>query len=137
MPENILIDLNVIVDVLLERGGFETSRNVLELGESGSHRLFISAHMVTTFAYILEEAKVPRPEIWRHINWLLQIFAVVPTDGELLKTALKSRIKDYEDAVVEQAALTFGASAIVTRNVKDFKASAVRALTPEAYLKLL
>ena len=53
MPKNILIDLNVIVDVLLERSGVEASTNILELGESNDCLLYISAHMVTAFAYLL------------------------------------------------------------------------------------
>ncbi len=135
MQKNILIDINVIIDVLLERRGFESSRDVLELSELGSHRLYISAHMVTTFAYILEEAKVPRPEIRRHIEWLLRMFVVVPVDKALLEAALKSRVTDYEDAVVEQAAVMCNASAIVTRNIKDFKTSTAQVLTPEAYVR--
>jgi predicted nucleic acid-binding protein len=131
MPKNILIDLNVIIDVLLERRGFEASLTILELGESDSHRLYISAHIVTTFAYVLEEAKVPRPEISRHLSWLLRAFIVVPIDDKLLKNALKSHIRDYEDAVVEQAAVSCDAVAIITRNIKDFKDSAIRPITPE------
>ena len=137
MPKNITIDLNVIIDVLLERKGFEYSRKVLELSESGNHRLYISAHMVTTFAYILEAAKVPRSEIIHHIDWLLQTFLIVPVDKTLLKIALKSQLKDYEDAVVEQAAIICNASTIVTRNVKDFKASSLMVFEPEGYLKEL
>jgi predicted nucleic acid-binding protein len=136
MPKNILIDLNVIVDVLLQRKGFKESLIVLELGESGSRRLYISAHMVTTFAYVLEEAKVLRPEIVRHLDWLLRSFTVVPINDDLLKKALKSRIHDYEDAVVEQAAISCSAAAIITRNVKDFKASAIRVVNPEEYVSL-
>lgn len=133
MPKNILIDLNVIIDMLLERRGFEASRDVIQLGERGRHRLFISAHMVTTFAYVLEAARVPRPQILRHVEWLLQFFVVVPVDSALLEAALKSRIRDYEDAVVEQAARACDALVIVTRNVKDFKPGTVRAMSPEQY----
>jgi predicted nucleic-acid-binding protein len=134
MPKNIFVDLNVIVDVLLERTGFEASSRVIESGELGNAQLYISAHMVTTFAYLLEAAKVPRPEILRHIHWILNLFTVVATDNSLLTTALKSRVDDYENAVVEQAAHTCGAAMIITRNVRDFRASIVRAITPEEYL---
>ena len=135
MPKNILIDLNVIIDVLLERQDFESSRDVLELSELGGYRLYISAHAVTTFGYILEQAKVPRFEILRHIKWLLQVFIIVPTDEALLKAALKSPLKDYEDAVVEQAAIICNASTIITRNIKHFKASRVQVLTPKEYFQ--
>ena len=132
MPKNILVDLNVILDVLLERSGYQASQSVLELQQTEGHTLFISAHTVTTFAYLLEHAKVPRTEISRHIDWLLQTFSVVSTSAEILNDALESRITDYEDAVIEQAALECQASLIVTRNIKDFRLSAVSATTPES-----
>lgn len=133
MPKNILVDLNIILDVLLERPGFEASRSVLELQESASYNVHISGHVVTAFAYLLEHAKVPRAEVLRHVIWLLQTFLVVATTGDILSDATKSRIADYEDAVIEQAALTCGASAVITRNVKDFNNSAVAAITPERF----
>lgn len=135
MPKNILIDLNVILDVLLERSGFESSQAVLRLGETASFNLSISAHIVTTFAYLLESTKVPKKDIARQLDWLLQTFTVIATDDKLLAAALLSRVTDYEDAVTEQAALAGGALVIITRNVKDFKNSAVPAMTPAAYLK--
>jgi predicted nucleic acid-binding protein len=137
MPENILIDLNVILDVLLERKGFETSRDVIQLAEKGGVQIYISAHIVATFAYLLEDAKVPNQEILHYIDWLVGTFKVVPTDEELLRAALKSSIRDYEDSVVERAAVACQASVIVTRNVRDFKASVIPALLPESYLEKL
>jgi predicted nucleic acid-binding protein len=136
MQKNILIDLNVILDVLLERTGFNSAQRVIELSENNGYRLYISAHMVTTFAYLLENAKVPNHQIKHQLSWLLETFVVIPLDGNILKDALKSHIEDYEDAVVEQAAITCKATVIVTRNIKDFKESRVQALTPEAYLQI-
>ncbi len=133
MQENILIDLNIVLDVLLERKGFEASKRILELNESENYKLHISAHLVTTFAYLLEEAKVPVREIQVHIKWLIETLNVVPVDGIVLKNALKSHIKDYEDAVVEQAAIICKATTIITRNIKDFNLSVIPALKPEDY----
>ena len=135
MPKNILIDLNVIVDVLLERRGVKSSTAILELGEQNDFSLYVSAHMVTTFAYLLEAAKVPNAQLLEHLSWLFETFIVVPVDSLLLKSALKSKVKDYEDAVVERAALACGASVIVTRNSKDFVFSTVPAFSPEEYLQ--
>jgi len=135
MQENILIDLNIILDVLLERNGFEASKQILELNELTNYKLHICAHFVTTFAYLLEEAKVPAKEIRDHIKWLIETFNIVAVDNLILKNALKSRINDYEDAVVEQTAILCKASTIITRNVKDFNASVIPVLKPEDYLK--
>lgn len=134
MPKNILVDLNVILDVLLERTGHQASQSVLELQQTSGHSLFISGHTVTTFAYLLEYSKVPKTEIRRHINWLLQTFSVVSTNAEILKEAVQSPITDYEDAVIEQAALACQASLIITRNIKDFQLSIIPASTPESFL---
>ncbi len=133
MPKSILVDLNVILDVLLERDGFEASRSILELQESRSHTVYISGHIVTTFAYLLEHAKVPQAEIIRQVNWLLQTFPVVATTHDILRSATNSLIDDYEDAVIEQAAVACKALAIVTRNLKDFGKSSVSAITPEQF----
>lgn len=135
MQRNILIDLNVILDVLLERKGFSAAQKVLELSEDGDYSLYVSAHMVTTFAYLLENAKVPSYQIMHQLSWLLETFTVIPVDSLILKNALKSRVKDYEDAVVEQVALACGATVVITRNIRDFQASVVQASTPEAYLQ--
>lgn len=134
MPKNILIDLNIILDVLLARSGYEASSAVLQFAESGTHKLYISAHIVSTFAYLLENAKVPRQQILTHIEWLLQSFDTVAIDKALLASAIRSHITDYEDALVEQAALASGCEVIITRNIKDFRRSRVRAITPENFL---
>lgn len=136
MPKNILIDLNVIVDVFLARPGFEPSRDVILLGEQGMCRLYVSAHMVTTLSYLLEDAKVPRPKILEHVTWLLDTFHVIPTDDKLLRAATTSSLSDYEDAVVEQSAIAIGAAIIITRNIRDFRRSVVPAKTSQQYLEL-
>lgn len=137
MPKNILIDLNIILDVFLERKGFEASSDVVQLSENGSYNLYISAHIVSTLAYLLENAKVPRSQIIKHIDWMLQVFAVVPVNGPLLSLALKSNVHDFEDAIIEQAAHVSGSSLIITRNLKDFKTSTVKAVAPEQFLQSL
>lgn len=134
MPKSIFIELNIIVDVLLERKGFEASLAVIELGERKGYQLSVSAHMVTTLAYLLEAAQLPRVAVAEYVAWLLDTFQIIPTGETLFRAALSSRLTDYEDAVVEQAALKADAAIIITRNIRDFRHSVVPAQTPEAYL---
>ncbi len=49
--------------------------------------------------------------------------------------ALDLPIGDFEDALQVAAAMACGAQVIVTRNERDFKASPVAALNPEAFLR--
>ena len=137
MPKSILIDLNIIVDIFTKRSGYINSRKlVLELQARGE-KMYISASMVMTLSYILESARQPDSMIGISLAWTLKTFIVVPTDSNILRAALTSSVKDYEDAVVEQAAILSGAQTIITRNIKDFKLSRVPAVTPEDYLALL
>lgn len=134
MPKNIFVDLNVILDVFLARQGFEASQDIIQLGEQTDYQLWVSAHLVTTLAYLLEASKVPRSKISEHIEWLLDTFGVVTTDEQLLRAATLGPITDYEDSVVEQAAIKAGAEVIITRNIRDFRNSTIKAQTPKQYL---
>lgn len=137
MLKNIFIDLNVIVDVLLERQGFEASKEVILLGERGSYRLWLSAHCVTTLAYLLERAKLPPAQVLEHLIWVVDSFGIIPVNEQLLRAATLSLLSDYEDAVIEQAALKANAEVIATKNVRDFSQSVIPAQTPAQYLASL
>jgi predicted nucleic acid-binding protein len=134
MQTNILVDPNIIIDVFLERKGFESSSAVLQLAEQKSYTLYVSAHIVSTLAYLLESAKVPRQQIRKHIDWILHVFSVVPVDGSLLSESLKSNVTEFEDAMIEQAALVSHCRIIITRNTKDFTQSTIPATTPEIFM---
>lgn len=134
MQRSILVDLNIILDVLLERPGYQSSQAVLEKVPRG-YTIFISGHIVPTFAYLLEHAKVPQAEIKLNIQWLLNTFSVVATSDDILNDALKSKITDYEDAVIEQSALECNATVIITRNIKDFAESDISVVTPEEFIR--
>jgi nucleoside phosphorylase len=51
--------------------------------------------------------------------------------------ALASEIKDYEDAVVACCAYRSQIDYIVTRNIKDYAASKVRAISPEKFVEII
>jgi hypothetical protein len=50
------------------------------------------------------------------------------------KSALRSGISDFEDAVVETVSIASKADFIATRNIKDFKKSQIQALEPSEIL---
>jgi hypothetical protein len=65
------------------------------------------------------------------------VFGIAPVDGAVLAEALQLPFADFEDAVTAGAARLAGCECIVTRDPKGFRASPVRAFTPEAVLPLL
>jgi hypothetical protein len=60
----------------------------------------------------------------------LSLFEVAPVTGAVVASALDLGFADFEDAVVHEAALACRASAIVTRNVKDFAGASLPVLSP-------
>ena len=57
---------------------------------------------------------------------------------DIIKKALKSAFKDFEDAIQYYSALSNKRiHIIVTRNTKDFKESVLAIMTPEEAVKLI
>jgi len=65
---------------------------------------------------------------------LLTTFRVAAVTDEVIRDALNSPIRDFEDAVSHAAAQRSKAGVIVTRNVRDFAKGSVPAILPETFL---
>ena len=60
---------------------------------------------------------------------------ISPIGAKELDLALLSDMKDFEDAVQYYSAINTNASVIITRNIKDFKKSAIPVMNAEEYIK--
>lgn len=129
----LLIDINVLLDVALQRPGAPASARVLGLC-GRQHEAWLAWHSIATLAYLIERQ---RTDIAGRdfIRGLLAWADVAPTSRADAVAALDLPIADFEDALQAAAAMACGAQVIVTRNVRDFKASPVMARTPEAFLR--
>ncbi len=65
---------------------------------------------------------------------LTRFVAVATTDTEAIRYAAALPMTDFEDAMQVAAARACGAEHIVTRNVRDFERSPIRAITPQEAL---
>lgn len=129
----LLIDINVVLDVALLRPGSPASSRLL--GSCGKHHeAWLAWHSIATLAYLIgrqTSALSSRDFIRGLLTW-----ASVATTGQAdALAALDLPMADFEDALQTAAAMACGAQFIVTRNVRDFKASTVPALTPEGFLR--
>jgi antitoxin ParD1/3/4 len=68
------------------------------------------------------------------IENLLQHIQIASVTDEVIHKALKSPIKDFEDAVTSAAAMAAGLEIIVTRNKADFVQSSIPAMLPEEFM---
>ena len=133
----VIIDTNVVLDVLLARDPFVTSSSkVFALVEQSEIEASLCATTVTTVHYLLTQS-LPRDEGRRTLRGLLELFEIAPVNRSVIEQALQSKIKDFEDAILEQAGHLVGTEAIITRNTKDFRRSSIKALDPSELLLAL
>jgi predicted nucleic acid-binding protein len=133
----VLFDTNVVLDHLLERAPFvDPAERLLSLVDSGGLDGVVCSTTVTTIHYLAGKA-VGASAAADYIRELLAIFDVACVDREMLRAALDAGFSDYEDAVLHEAARAAGASAIVTRNGKDFTRSTLPVFTPVELLAAL
>ncbi len=126
----VIIDTNVVLDVLIARTPFvESASRFFALVEESKIEASLCATTVTPVHYLLTQS-LSRDEGRRALRGLLELFEIAPVNRPVIEEALKSKIEDFEDAVVEQAGRLAGAEAIITRNTKDFRRSSIKALDP-------
>ena len=135
--KTVLVDINVVLDVLLNRHPHvEASAEAWAAIETGSVRGLLAAHAVTTIYYLIRK-ELGAPKAKRTVAVMLRVFGIAPVDGPVIQLALQLPSADFEDAVTAAAAQFAGCDFILTRDPKDFRASPIRCLTPEAAAPLL
>jgi hypothetical protein len=131
-----LLDINVILDWLEMRPEYEQAVELVNQCALGKTIGYLCAHEVTTLSYFLFKNLKNKEMAVNIIARVLNMFTIIALDANILEHALHSAMADYEDAVIEQSALDTQIDYIVTRNLKDFAASSVPALSPSAFLAL-
>jgi predicted nucleic acid-binding protein len=133
----LLVDVNVILDVVLQRDEWlADSAGLLNAVATDRARGFVASHTVTTIHYIAARANGRRLAAVA-VSDLLDIFEVVPLETADFHRALAMDMADFEDAVQVAAALSVGADYIVSRNEKDFKGSPIAVRSPAELIALL
>jgi predicted nucleic acid-binding protein len=130
----ILVDTNVVLDVLLARRPFLiASAEVFALVEHSRMEGLLCATTITTVDYLLTQS-MPRPAARETLRKLLTLFTIAPVNRAVLEEALRSKVTDFEDAVLDQAGRLAGAEVIVTRNQSDFRFASLKVLGPDELL---
>ena len=115
---------------MLDRTPFALdSASVLASIESSRAQGLLCATTITTIYHIAQRSMGATASRSR-IGDLLTVFGVAPVNGAALEAAIASKIQDFEDAVLHEAAVRAGADCIVTRNTADFGLSQLPVYTP-------
>ena len=133
----ILLDTDVNLDFILARQPFfvDAKEIFTNLAQNKFDAYITSITPVNIF--YIGKKEIGRNVVLQKIQQLLQIMKICKTDIKILQTALTSPITDYEDAVQHESAVAENLDAIVTRNVKDYKNSAITVYSPDEFLNFL
>jgi predicted nucleic acid-binding protein len=125
-----LFDTNVVLDLLLDREPFSRdAARCFSRVEAGEIEGWLCASTVTTLYFLIRKSAGAR-KARESITLLLSLLEIAPVNKIALEGALQLSFKDFEDAVLHEAARLINADVIVTRNTADFKHSSILVRLP-------
>lgn len=133
--KRILLDSDVILDLLLERQAFCDDANMLVLAcEQKLFHGYMTPVSISNVYYIFRQ-NASHMKVIEQLQLLLKIIGILNMDQKQVLAALDSKFTDFEDALQYYSALHSNKiDAIITRNVKDFKKSALPVFSPAEFL---
>jgi predicted nucleic acid-binding protein len=130
--KRVFVDTNIIVDLIADRRPFSKfAIRLFSKAENRRVKLFTSSHSIATTHYLLKKY-VDEKQLREILENLLDYLTVVAISQDVIKKGLKSKHKDFEDALQIISASTIdNLDCIVTRNIKDFKGSEIPVFSPD------
>ncbi len=125
----ILVDLNLVLDVLLDRQPHaDAAAGLWASVEAGEADGMIAAPCVTTLHYLATRSG-GRAFADECVAGVLTVFGVAPVDDAVLRQALGMGWPDFEDAVCASAGVAAGCHALATRDSAGFRRAALPVMT--------
>ena len=133
---HIFTDTDIILDVVTGRMPFSVEASSLfTLIEEDQIKSSTSSLTFSNLYYVLRKY-TSHIRVVARLKELSELLQIMNVDDTIIKQALQSGFKDFEDAIQYHAALSNPEiGVIVTRNIKDYKEAELPVMTPETFLK--
>jgi len=133
----VLIDTNVILDAILQRGEFSRLARLLVCKhEEKLFQGFVSAAAITDVYFIVEKER-KREFALLAVKKVVRMLTVIPVNLAIIESAFELPMDDFEDAVQAATAKDCGIDIVVTRDKEGFRNSGLRVYSPEEFLETL
>ena len=120
----------MLIDFVEDRIPFsEAASKVLTWSETHPGQASVAWHTCANLSYICGS------ETQLFLQDLIRFVDIPPVRTSDFARALSFQIANLEDAMQAAAALAFGANFIITRNVKDYARSPVKAISPAEFVR--
>ena len=133
---HIFSDTDIILDVITGRMPFSVEASSLfSLIEEDQIKSSTSSLTFSNVYYVLRKY-TSHMRVVSRLKELSELLQIMNVDDTIIKRALQSGFKDFEDAIQYQTALSNpDIEVIVTRNIKDYKEAELPVMSPETFLK--
>jgi len=134
--KKIFVDTNVIIDLIADRKPFnQFAIEIFNKTETKSIKLYTSSHAFATTHYLLKKY-IGEKKLREILYNLTEFITIIEINESIIKKALKSKYKDFEDAIQIITSYSIDKmDCIVTRNIKDFKDAEIPVFTPDELIK--
>ena len=136
--KSVLIDTDVLLDFYLDRKPFsDDSLQLLLKCEQKQVRGYVTPVIVANTYYILRR-HASHYYVVERLQLLLNTITILAMDQKQVLAALDSKFTDFENALRYFSAIQSNkVGGIITRNINDYKKSALPVFTPTEFLATL
>ena len=129
----LLIDANIVLDFLQDRKPHvNNSLLIWKLCEAGMAEGYVLTLSFANLVYVMRK-EMDFVKIESTFKTLSRIFSFAELKQRDLENAAAMHWEDFEDALQSVTAERIGVDYIITRNVRDYERSCVKAITPESF----
>ncbi len=133
----VFFDTNVLIDAFTLRDySYKDSRDLIIKVANKEIDGYLSSKQITDIYYSLRKYVSDEDKRKQIIKDVMQTFTVLPCLPSDLQVSVKSKIDDFEDAVIEEIAKVNMIEYIVTSNIKHFTNSSLVIISPNDLNKL-
>ena len=136
--KKLFVHTNILLDLLSRRElFFEEAAALFSLADKKIIEISISALTIANASYTLRRQLKPgkAKEILRKLRMIVNI---IPLDDKIIGLALNDdTFADFEDGLQYFTAIENEQDIIITRNLKDFRASKIPVMTAGQFLEIL
>jgi predicted nucleic acid-binding protein len=132
----LFVDTNIIIDLLARRDPFyDDSAELFSLADQKVIEISISSLTIANTSYTLlrQTDSKKAKEILRKLRLIVNI---LPLDDKIIGVALNDHsFNDFEDGLQYFTAIENNQDLIITRNLKDFKASKLPVMSARQFIE--
>ena len=135
ISEKLFIDSDVLLDLFFDRRPYsQFTEKLFDIDLRNKFSLYTSSLVAANLHYIISKQR-NKKYASDCLETVLKFITILPLEGEAIQFGLRGEFDDFEDGIQYFTAKKNGCTAILSRNIKDYKHSSITVLSPEGYFK--